>query len=201
MHPAVVRAQLAAADDHEVGNGRREIRARREIVEKGGGASSILPEGVRRSSGIRGASGPRSMPYGAAFTFANVRPSGASEVVAVRTAAQREIEQPLGAALRRHGLQWRSAWAPVRRRTSSAASSSSRVRTIGACRRPPPFATAFSRSRICHSAGRPGAARAPAGCSARGCGRELGKRDVVVRLLERRRPGRITSAWRVVSLR
>ena len=93
----LLRAQVAAADDDQGGR-RREVRGRPlQVVEQRGRRQLDLAEGVRRTSGTRGASGPRSMPPGAALTFASVSPCGQAEAVAVGAAAQRQIEQPLGA--------------------------------------------------------------------------------------------------------
>ena len=81
VHPRVVRAQLAAADqDHlavdrgaelglqagDVGDDRRRARAR------------SCPDGVRSTSGRRGRIGPMSIPCGFASSFASVRPSGSA---------------------------------------------------------------------------------------------------------------------------
>ena len=79
VHPGVVGAQVAAADQHQLAvrwpvERRREALARRRAI--GSGASSIRPLGVRSTSGRRGSSAPRSMPCGAASSMSSVRPSG-----------------------------------------------------------------------------------------------------------------------------
>ena len=63
----------------------------------------MRPDGVRRASGNRGCSGPRSIPAGAASRAASVRPSGIrAEAVAVRPRPQRQVQESLHAAARRH---------------------------------------------------------------------------------------------------
>ena len=83
VHPGVVRAQVAPADEQQPAVLRRRdgdapLQARTSATSCSG-ASSIRPLAVRSTSGSRGSSGPRSIPCGAAS-------SAASEVAADRGA-------------------------------------------------------------------------------------------------------------------
>ena len=89
--PSRARRGCASTSCSSAGRGGRRARARRRApaVERGAqprrrrrrissGASSILPVGVRSTSGRRGCSGPRSMPCGFASSTASDRPSGSA---------------------------------------------------------------------------------------------------------------------------
>ncbi len=107
VHPRVVGAQLAAADEHDArrsGASERRRASRGTSVTSGSGASSILPLAVRSASGRRGFSG--------------------AEVDPVRRGLERR-ERQLGTG--RRGASGRAA-ARGRRRGSSSASTSSMVR-------------------------------------------------------------------------
>ena len=203
VHPAVVRAQLAAADRSRARAPARarSARARAEIRRRSsGGASSILPDGVRSISGIRGASAPRSMP--AARSACERQPARASEASPYGPARSARSSRRSGPRrLRDRARAPRRPTGPATRRTSSAASSSSSASTSTSAPRP-------RRDRdqpqqdlpLGGMAGR--RATAPAGCSARCCAtRAAGTRRRSARPRAASSPGRITSAWRVVSLR
>ena len=106
VHPGVVRAQLAAADQqHAVvrrcRSRRAPARSRSTSATIGSGASSILPDGVRSTSGSRGSSGPRSTPCGVCLEAVERQPVRVgAEAVAVGAGAQQQVEQPLRPAPR-----------------------------------------------------------------------------------------------------
>ena len=66
VHPRVVAAQVPATDEHQRPRRRGRARPRRRATSaiSPGGASSIVPERVRRTSGRRGSSAPKSTPWG-----------------------------------------------------------------------------------------------------------------------------------------
>ena len=159
----------------------------------GSGASSILPEAVRSTSGSRSRIAPMSIPCGLASSFARVRPS-----------ASAPKPSPNGPTRRRKSIR-RSG---PRRSPSAAAISSTSRPSIGdpasptsrpisvritrsshasmSASAPWPAAIAASRRMISHSCGRPSAQRQdrrrPVRDAADG---ELVERGVVVRLRQR----------------
>ena len=98
VHPRVVGAQLAAADQHHLAVA---VRAQRGAQPRHVGDDRLRARArpcrsaCAARSGRRGCSGPRSMPCGAASRSASVRSYGPG--------AQQQVEQPLGAAARLAG--------------------------------------------------------------------------------------------------
>ena len=81
------------------------------------GASSIFPDGVRRTSGSRGRIGPRSIPCGLASSFVQRQALGVgAEAVAEGPDAEHEVEQPLGPAALAQRLGDLAGVAPLDRR-------------------------------------------------------------------------------------
>ena len=79
VHPGVVRAQLPAADQDEVPVARaleRRAQAGRRRRRAAPARARSSPDGVRRTSGMRGSSGPRSTPWGLRSSSSSVRPYG-----------------------------------------------------------------------------------------------------------------------------
>jgi len=113
-----------------------------QLAGRGGGASSIFPDGVRSTSGMRGSSGPRSMPCGAASRSASVRRYGPARSMR---------------SMRRSGPTRVEPSAPAPRADSCAAtrSSSAPRSAVG----PAPWIMAASRRTVCHSG------RSPAGAA------------------------------------
>ena len=76
-------------------------RSRSTSATIGSGASSILPLGVRSTSGMRGSSGPRSMPCGAASSCREREPVGVGAEAGRRTARMRSIQSSTRSGPRR----------------------------------------------------------------------------------------------------
>ena len=77
VHPAVVRAYFAPADDdHGRGLPRQILGRPLQVGQQRGRRQFDLARGRAQHFRIRGASSPRSMPPGAACTLARFRPSG-----------------------------------------------------------------------------------------------------------------------------
>ena len=95
VHPTVVRAQIAASDHHQVGSGRREIRlGMLQILEKQGGRELDLSRGGSQNFGHAGLQRAEVDAVSRSLDLLQRQAVRApSELVAVRTAAQREIEQ------------------------------------------------------------------------------------------------------------
>ena len=75
------------------------LRRRATSASTGSGASSIIPLGVRSTSGRRGSSAPRSMPCGEQLVERQA--ARGAEALAVGTGAQHEVEEALGTGARR----------------------------------------------------------------------------------------------------
>ena len=177
VHPAVVRAQVPAADEHEAVVGapaRRAPGGRRP--RSGAGHSSTCRSASAAAPGSRGCSGPRSTPCGVrrAAGAASGRP-GRAEAVAVRAEPQpaRRGSAPPGSSPVDEGPQLRP-W----RRPAIGDSPFQRASSASSCaagcgvRAPWPATIMVSRARMSHSSIRRGPRReAPAASTRRCCAR------------------------------
>ena len=214
VHPRVVRAKVAAPDQHDAVTVRvveRGAQTRRRRPMIGSGASSTLP--ARRAQHARQARLQRAEIDAVRL---RLEPSEreavgiGAEAVAVGTGAQHEVEEALGAlalrrapsragsrrALRRWSPDAARPCRPVRRRRSRRAPDGRRRRPAG--RRS--FARRSMISQSCDLARRRG--RRAVASSSRRCAPRAGRaRGRSGRARAAIGDGRITSAWRVVSLR
>ena len=178
VHPRVVRAKIAAADEHErrrcAASARSPARAARRRRRAARARARSSRSAVRSASGSRGFSGPRSIPCG------RVLEVGERELV--RAGAELQVEQPLGPDARRElgqhlvlacGRRTATRRSRARARSALRATCSSSIATSASG--PSPNAMPGEpQERHPFVGDRSGRAAAPAASSSRRCGPRTG---------------------------